>query len=138
MERFIDNITLLTHNTKVLDRPYELGDWGEMISLSGNTTAWYRQNQVGSSCSEIQEFLNGSKCTASYLVAKGVLLSAPVGILSPLHLSNFPRSRANKTNIFMLSDLSTVHILSNGCQCVHLFKTMPVVLFSIFFLNNNL
>jgi len=65
-------------------------------------------------------------------VAKGALLSAPVGILSPLHFPYFSTSSASKTYIFSCSELSIVHILPNSYWCVHLFKTTPVVLFYVY------
>lgn len=87
--------------------------------------------------------LNSSKFMKWCVVAKGVRLSDPQEIMSPLNLHHFHSSGASKDmNIFILCELFAVHSLGNdyvglpGLWCFHSLKQCQLSC-SLCFFNNN-
>jgi hypothetical protein len=110
-----------------------------------NTEAIRQWNdRVVSQPSKFQGDFKLFKLDHTMFSCKATLLSAPQGILSILHFHCFCSLRASEDEIYFLCCLACLGFmayemgyLEPGCQCVHLFKGMPSILFLCMVIDNN-
>jgi len=109
----------------------------EVLKLCGSENCLVKAKSSSNQGFEFQGgFLNYSKFIKWCVVVKGVILSDPRGIMSPLHLHHFHSSGASKDTNHSLWTVCISQfrkwLHGSALWCVHLFKTMQAVLFSLY------